>query len=343
MPETTSTIPDQPLAVAGPDEWARFCTAPGFAPASRAALSRQRPDALWMLVRQDQSVSARCALWWEQTPSHAGHRVGLIGHYAARDALAATRLLELACGQLAARGCTLAVGPMDGSTWQNYRLIVERGTERPFFMEPDHPDEWPGHFLDNGFTVLARYYSALNSDLSQQDRGLTEVLHRVESLGIGVRQIVMENLEEELTAIHGLTIDCFRDAFLFTPVRREDFLAQYLELQTCVRPELILLARQAARLVGFIFAVPDLLRARRGPDADTVIIKTLAVHPDFRGTGLGRVLAARCHKAARELGYRRAIHALMLDTSAARTISDRIARPMRRYALFARTLENIGP
>jgi GNAT superfamily N-acetyltransferase len=343
MAVPVSTIPNHPVRVESPDEFERFCRVPGFSPVSRAALARQRPDALWMLAGERESVSARCALWWEHAPSHAGHRVGLIGHYAARDAEAAARLLELAGHRLTEHGCTLAVGPMDGSTWQNYRLIVERGPEPPFFMEPDHPAEWPGHFLDNGFVVLARYYSALNTDLSQQDRGLPDVLRYVESRGISVRPLSMDDLVEEMTAIHALTIECFRDAFLFTPVSREDFLSQYVELRPHVRPELILLARQAGRLIGVIFAIPDLAQARRGSVIDTMIIKTLAVHPEFRGAGVGRVLAAHCHEAAWGLGYRRAIHALMLDTSAARTISDRVARPFRRYALFARFLETIGP
>lgn len=338
-----STLPDHAVAIESPAEYERFCGVPGFTPVSRITLARQRPDALWMLAGERESDSARCALWWDHTPSHAGHRVGLIGHYAARDATAAARLLEVACRQLAGHGCTLAVGPMDGSTWQNYRLIVERGAEPPFFMEPDHPAEWPGHFLDNGFIELARYYSALNTDLSQQDRGLPEVLRHIESLEISVRPLSLDDLAAELPAIHALTIECFRDAFLFTPVSRDDFLSQYLELRPYVRPELIFLARQAGRLIGFIFALPDLAQARRGSEIDTMIIKTLAVHPEFRGAGVGRVLAARCHAAALGLGYRRAIHALMLDTGAARTISDRIARPFRRYALFARFLDTFGP
>ena len=36
---------------------------------------------------------------------------------------------------------------------------------------------------------------------------------------------------------------------------------------------------------------------------------------------------------------RRAIHALMHDGNASRRISDRFARPFRRYALFAKALE----
>jgi len=342
MTATVSRIQYHPVAVVSPDEHERFCALPGFSPVCPTALARQRPDALWMLRGDGDTMSARCALWWERTPPYAGHRLGLIGHYAARDATAATGLLDLARTDLAQHGCTLAVGPMDGSTWQNYRLIIEFGDEPPFFMEPDHPDGWPGHFLKSGFTALAHYYSALNTDLLQQDRGLSDVLRRARSLGISTRPLRMDHLPEELSGIHELTIECFRDAFLFTPISRDDFLAQYLELRACVQADLILLAEQSGGLIGFIFAVPDLRQAVRGVAIDTMVIKTLAVHPEFRGTGVGRLLAARCHEAAYRLGYRRAIHALMLDTSAARTISDRIARPIRRYALFACPLERLG-
>ena len=150
--------------------------------------------------------------------------------------------------------------------------------------------------------MLAHYYLALNTDLLQQDPGLSDVSRRALSLGISVRPLCMDRLREELTGVHALTIECFRDAFLFAPICRDDFLAHYLELSTKVQPGLILLAEQSGRLIGFIFAVPDLLQAGRGVAIDTMVIKTLAVHPEFRGTGVGRLLAARCHEAAYGLG-----------------------------------------
>src|SRR5437899_10602122 len=131
----------RPVAVVSAADRERFCAVPGFSRLSRAALDRQRPDALWLLAGNDGTVRARCALWWKNAPIHEENRVGLIGHYAARDAEAAAEILNLASSQLSEHGCALAVGPMDGSTWQNYRLVVERGSEAPFFMEPDNPDD----------------------------------------------------------------------------------------------------------------------------------------------------------------------------------------------------------
>src|SRR5438270_14000352 len=119
----------------------RFCAAALLPPLHPEVVARQRPQAQWALTDARGSIAARCSLWWERTPLWPQHRLGLIGHYAARDAEAAADILRLACARLAEQQCTLAAGPIDGNTWQNYRLITERGDEPPFFLEPDHPDE----------------------------------------------------------------------------------------------------------------------------------------------------------------------------------------------------------
>jgi GNAT superfamily N-acetyltransferase len=102
---------------------------------------------------------------------------------------------------------------------------------------------------------------------------------------------------------------------------------------------LILMAERESELVGFMFAVPDVLQARRGQAADTVILKTIAVHPDAAGIGLGGALIDLVQRSARQLGFRRAIHALMHEQNVSRRISNRYARTFRRYALFARQLQ----
>ena len=64
----------------------------------------------------------------------------------------------------------------------------------------------------------------------------------------------------------------------------------------------------------------------------------MAVAPGRQHAGLGSVLMDRAHQAARELGYRRVIHALMHEANASRRLSSRTASTIRRYALLARTL-----
>jgi GNAT superfamily N-acetyltransferase len=327
------------IQVQNPEQLARFCAPVGLPLLEVEVAARHNADAHWMLQNSTGDVVARCSLWWQTTPVHGDHRLGLIGHYAARDAEAAAQLLELACERLAAQDCTMAVGPMDGSTWQHYRLLTERGSEPGFFLEPDNPDEWPAHFSGNGFTVLATYVSALATNLSRPDPRLVRVAERAAARGIRIRALDLERFEAELRCLHRLALAGFEQNFLYTPIDESEFMALYRPLRPTIRPELSLIAERHGQPVGFVFALPDLLQVRRGESIDTVILKTVAVHPDHRSGGLGSLLVARCHEVAHSLGYRRAIHALMHETNDSRKISRRNeARVMRRYALFARLI-----
>lgn len=292
-----------------------------------------------VLVVDGGSLVARASCWWRQAPSLEHERAGVIGHYAAADSAAAAAVLAAACRELAAHGCTIAVGPMDGTTWRRYRLIVDRGTEPPFFLEPDNPDEWPSHWTGAGFTPLASYSSAIVDDLAREDPRTEPALAALASAGVTVRAFDPSSGDEDLRRIFALSLSAFRRNFLYTPIGEAEFLAQYRAVLPYVRPELVLLAEQGGDLAGFVFAVPDLLQARRGSPVDTVVVKSMAVDPAKGGQGLGGALIDLVQRAARALGYRRAVHALMHDDNRSRRISNRYARTIRRYALFSRRLQ----
>jgi GNAT superfamily N-acetyltransferase len=148
----------------------------------------------------------------------------------------------------------------------------------------------------------------------------------------------MDHFDEELRQFYALALESFRNNFLYTPISEEDFLKQYQGIRPYIRPELVLIAEQRDRPIGFMLAVPDLLQAKRGQAIDTSIHKTFAVHPQFAGMGLGTLLGLRSQEAAYRLGYRRAIHALMHENNRSRRMSDHYARPIRRYTLFAKKL-----
>lgn len=282
--------------------------------------------------------AARCSLWWRNTPTLKGQRLGLIGHFATTDAEAGGRLLNEACAELAARGCTLAVGPMDGSTWRSYRFVTEAGSEPAFFLEPWNLAAWPEHFVAAGFTPLANYYSAVTDRLDYEDPKARLAEQRLVALGVELRPLDSSHWESELREVYRITTACFQGGFLYQPLPEAEFFEQYPQLQPVVRSELILFAMHQGRAVGFVFNLPDLLQARHGRAVDTVILKTLAVLPDRAYAGLGRWLTQQTHRVARQLGYRRVIHALMHESNVSLNISARYGRTFRRYTLFSRPL-----
>ena len=291
-----------------------------------------------IVVRRGGSIVGEASCWWRTTALYGGGRIGAIGHYSAIDGAAGAAVLSRACRTLARAGCAVAVGPMDGSTWHGYRFIVERGSEPAFFLEPQSSAAWPGHWTAHGFSPIATYTSAIADRLDVEPAAIPRAAQRIAAAGISIRPLEVARADDELRKLFALSQLSFRRNFLYSPIAYEQFRQQYAALLPYLRPELVLMAERQDVLLGFVLAVPDLLQAQRGAAIDTVIVKTIAVHPDVTGIGLGGVLVALVHRRARELGFRRAIHALMHDDNVSRGLSDRFARPFRRYALFAKAL-----
>jgi GNAT superfamily N-acetyltransferase len=300
---------------------------------------QEHPDAHLMAVDDHQGAAAQCSLWWSETPALGQQRVGLIGHYSAANDSAAQMLLAACCDRLRRAGCMCAVGPMDGSTWRRYRFVTDAGTESAFFLEPQNPPEWPQQFVLSGFSPLASYFSALNVDLSPRDSRLAEAENRLRSSGIVLRSSRTGETPEVLRRMYRVACIAFKNSFLYTELPPDDFLRQYERLLPLIRPELILLAEQETELVGFVFAIPDVLRQAANTPTDTFIVKTVAILPRRESRGLGTLLVDQVQQIGRELGFRRCIGALMHERNTlVCNLSAAYGKPIRRYTLFAKDL-----
>ena len=134
-------------------------------------------------------------------------------------------------------------------------------------------------------------------------------------------------------AVMFLVLAFFQSAVLWLLAEAE-FLAMYMPIVPMLKKELIFFARRLdGELAGFLFAIPNYAE---GPQSKTVIVKTYA----SLQRGAGRHLLYACEKAARELGYETAIHALMHqdNQSADRSASDG-AHVFRRYELLGLRLD----
>lgn len=243
-------------------------------------------------------------------------------------------------------GLPAAVGPMDGNTWRNYRLITGGIPTDRFLFEPNHPPQYAGHFTGAGFSVMASYYSAVCDHLTIRDCRADRVADKLANNGIKIRALNPLELQSDLKAIYDITLDAFHDAFLFYPIEFESFLKLVQPLVESIDPQWILLAQQGDEVVGFVFGIPDLLQAQTGlgserriPVVYTAILKTLADRPHRSLAGLGMLLLQQFHDVARDQGFSKVIHALMHDDNGlVCSLSTRFAKPIRRYALFAKEL-----
>jgi len=318
-------------------EVAAFAGRGVYADFDGADIARHAADAHFTVTRDGAPV-ARASVWWRETPALEGEPVGAIGHFAAVDEAAALAVLGAATQRLRAEGVAAAVGPMDGNTWRRYRFVTESSGEPPFALEPSNPPQYPIWWEAAGFGPLAGYSSALDRTLATRDERMDRVASRIAEAGIRIRSIDPSRLEQELEGIYRVALASFPQNFLYTPLSEADFKAQYLPYAAYVVPEFVLVAESDDGAVGFIFAFPDLAQAGRGEPVDTVVLKTLAVLPGRRQGGLGSLLVEMVRDSARDLGYRRAVYALMYDSNVSRNIALHFGETMRRYTLYRRDL-----
>lgn len=282
-------------------------------------------------VSRDGVTVAGGSLWWHG-PRVGQPRLGCLGHLRAKAPAAAVIFLQRACAVLHQRGCTLALGPMDGSSWQSYRCALNWDNGPPFFGEPQADPGWVDWFIQAGFTPVAKYESRLCLDLTQTHRPRRR-RHAPALVQIQAAQGVA--VEALLPKIYALVMASFRHQPFFQPLPEDRFIQHLRPLLTQIDPALVQLAWDGERLVGFALAHSDIL----APVAERrLIIKTLAVLPGRAYAGLGATLLESAHRAGVDQGYRQAIHALMHRHNPSLNLSRRYSQPFRSYVLMGKPL-----
>jgi len=296
-------------------------------------MRRESPDRFTSLTDATGRTVARCSLWHRSPPALAGEVPGIIGHFSAESPEAGAYLLEQASATLAQFGCTRAIGPMDGNTWRKYRLVVDHGTEPPFFLEPWNPAGDVACFRESGFHEFARYHSAKVPLPAPRDPRLDRVRSRLGSAGVLFRELDLANFETELRAIHALSLRAFRHNLLYTDLDWEGFHAQYEPVKPLLNPRYSLLAEREGILVGYLFGLPDV-----GGQSDRLVAKTLACDTTRDYAGLGAVLTELLHARAEQDGFEQVVHALEYEGNRSTNLTRRYGEVIRRYALFAKEL-----
>ncbi|MDR0433785.1 MAG: GNAT family N-acetyltransferase [Gracilibacteraceae bacterium] len=272
---------------------------------------------------------ASCSLWWSGAPPDHG----AIGHFEAEDKSAARDLLQEACALLAARGCKAALAPMNGNTWRSYRYAtggMEENARPLFLLEPPAALGRERLLERAGFTP-AHYYASYLETLGD----CPDPAARLAAAGFAARTLDIARLEAELRLVYDLAALAFRENPFYTELPRESFVRQYLSYREMIAPELVFLAFAGDRLAGFLFCLPDHLAPPAYPA--TLLIKTLAVSPAYRGRGLGGALMALARRRAFALGYAQAIEALVYRGNASERFCQN-ADLLREYTLYRKVL-----
>ena len=234
---------------------------------------------------------------------------------------------------LRSQGCTVARGPMGPNTWLPYRANLGPHDRPPFLGETTfRPEVWEAR----GYRIAARYTSALADNLPQVESSMDRACSLV-TAGWTLQTLdEIGGYERALPRFYEITTAAFQRAYAYTPIEWPAFQQLYAPIEPMLDPEMVVVARSPEGVVaGYCFAIPD----RLNPDLKEFVVKTLAVHPDWRTLGLGSWLVGNVHSRAHTAGWTGGgIHALMWTGSHSRQISAHAGTVIREYALYEKDL-----
>lgn len=221
------------------------------------------------------------------------------------------------------------VGPIEGSTWQSYRVVSTN--HQPYLFDVKQPIYYRELVENNGFKMVANYHSKIDYDLNIDQDWFNCYNNKFNSMGIKIRPISQVNFEKDLKSIHELSHLAFANNLLFTPISLSTFLGKYLAIKNLIKPEFTLMAfNKMNQLIGYSFAMPNLLSK-----TNSLVLKTLARHPDVKYTGLGRYLGLKTVLNAKTYGIENVIHAFMIDENPSVRLSEKNTQNIyANYQLF---------
>jgi GNAT superfamily N-acetyltransferase len=296
---------------------------------TRSLLDGSNPTARRCRVKLfvDDRAPARVAAIVNPRLVENGAPVGLLGFFeAANDPAAVTALLTAAVSWLREQGCASVRGPVNFTTWHDYRFATDGG---PGWVpgEPYHHDYYPELWTGAGFGVVSRYATHWVNDTQA-------VIDRfADRAALAARSgVVLRTVEaSDLPALYRLAITGFAANYMYTPIEPDEFAHLYAadgaRLQAGASTSYVALADGAP--VGFYYTFGASL-----PGGEASVGKTIVVDPAVRDRGIYHLMMSAWLIAARDSG-RRALPALFhLDGSPALMGWQRSGDLFRTYALF---------
>ena len=210
-------------------------------------------------------------------------------------------------------------------------------------MEPWNEDYYVELFEKIGFKPLTYYISTIMENMNPVQRGhLSKKIEKLKKFDyykdITVKSAENEDLITVLNKIYDLTIEAFKNNFLYSELDREIFLKMYMSYEDKIVKKFFKMLYLKDELIGYVFGIPDYAELQYKEKIETMILKTITISPRYNGKGMGYILIDELVKEAEHSGYKNVIYALMHEKNISKNIGSLLGDELRRYALFIKEL-----
>ncbi len=293
-----------------------------------------------VFYRNDTEVLAKATCYFKGTPKVDKQSIGTIGEFEACNKVCGVKILNKCEEILKEKGVKLIVSPMNGNTWKQYRTIKFSNGEPLFMLENVNPIEYNEILKEAGFHEMYTYISTKGfiSNFYESDT-FNEIEQNLINEKITIREFDKENYYQELKKIYKVAIKSFLKNPLYTSIEETNFIKQYTQYIQMIDKELILIAEKEGQEIGFIFCIPDFNEVKQTGKITTLILKTIAVLPEYEEYAIGSVMLRRISQIALKKGFKKWIFAFMYHGNTSLKMAQRNqTKKIREYALYGKEI-----
>lgn len=284
---------------------------------------------------------AKATCYMKNTPQVNGKAIATIGEFETSNEENGIKILQKCEEILRKKRVDFIVGPMNGNTWRKYRTVKFSNGEPEFLLENVNSNEYNKIFIESGFEEIYTYTSTKGLIKDAYESEILDILEsKITEENITIRKFDKNNYLEDLRKIYNISIQSFNNNPLYTPIEEKDFIQQYEAYINMVDEELILIAEKEEKEIGFVFCIPDFNGLKIEGKLNTLILKTIAVLPEYEELAIGNIMLKRIAKIAQAKRFEKWIFAFMYSNNTSQKMAKRNKTEIiREYALYGKELK----
>lgn len=263
------------------------------------------------VIKFNDKVVARCVSYINEKLIYENTNPFLFGNFESINNQKVVDFLFSELKRIAlSKGKTTIIGPMSGSTWYDYRIAIPNNNPL-FFTEFFTPPYYNEILQKTGFSCLAKYKSTHATTYEVDEKKLEQCNKLFNEKGVTVRNLDLNNFEKDLEQIFLVSLEGFKNNFLYSPIAKEEFMQKYLPLKQLIDPATVFLVFDGEKCVGFSMSLINLLNKEK----KQLVMKSAARLPDYKYKGLGTWFNELTKRGAKQRGYKELIPAFIIDDS----------------------------
>ena len=216
---------------------------------------------LFLGYKDNQIVGRIAAIRNNNYIDYTGNEIGFFGFLEFTDDQEVSKaLLSHVCDWVKQEGLKGIMGPENYSTNETCGTLISGFDSPPMIMMPYNQSYYPEHLEKYGFSKamdLFAYRFTPDGFTERLKRMALLIEERLKRQGITIRKFDLKNFKEEISKIKSVYNSAWEKNWGFVPITDEEFAHSAKDLKQIVDPDLLLIAEQDGRPIGFSLTLPN--------------------------------------------------------------------------------------